>query len=92
MSIADGVNVPVVLVVANVPVTAVPAGSVTVILIVAVLTALLNVARTVVMFETPVAAFAGVIAVTVGAVSVVNVQTTGVIEVPSGLDAPTVAL
>ncbi len=92
VSIADGVNVPLVDVVASVPVTAVPAGSVTVILMLAVLTALLNVARTVVMFDTAVAPFAGVIADTLGAVSVVKDQTTGVIVVPNGLAAATVAV
>jgi hypothetical protein len=92
VSIADGVNVPLVDVVASVPVTAVPAGSVTVILMLAVLTALLNVARTVVMFDTAVAPFAGVIADTVGAVSVVKDQTTCVIGVPNGLEAPTLTV
>lgn len=91
-SIADGVNVPVVVVVANVPATTAPAGLVTVTLMVEALTALLNVARTVVRFDTPVAPLAGVIADTVGAVSVVNDHTDGVIAVPSGLDAPRVAV
>jgi hypothetical protein len=58
----------------------------------AVLTALLNVALTVVVFVTPVAALAGVIADTVGAVSVVNDQADGVMAVPSVLEAPTVAV
>jgi hypothetical protein len=92
VSSADGVNVPLVDVVARVPVTAVPAGSVTVMLILAVFTALLNVARTVVMFDTPVAPFAGVMADTVGAVSVVKDQTTCVMGVPNGLEAPTLAV
>jgi hypothetical protein len=65
---------------------------VTVILMLAWLTPLLKVARTVVPFDTPVAPFAGVMPDTVGAVSVVNDQTTGVMGVPSGLDAPTVAV
>jgi hypothetical protein len=86
------VNVPVVVVVASVPATAVPLGSVTTILMLAVLTALLNVARTVVVFVTAVAPFAGAIADTVGAVSVVKLETAGVIAVPIGLEAPTVAV
>jgi hypothetical protein len=90
--IADGVNVPVVVVVASVPATAVPLGSVTAILMDAALTALLKVAFTVVRFATAVAPLAGVMADTVGAVSVVKDQTVGVIAVPSGLAAPTVAV
>jgi hypothetical protein len=86
------VNVPVVVVVASVPAMAVPLGSVTATLMLAVVTALLNVAFTVVVFVTAVAPFAGVIADTVGAVSVVKLQTAGVMAVPSGLDAPTVAV
>lgn len=85
-------NVPLVVVVASVPVTAVPLGSVTTILMLAALTALLNVARTVVVFDTAVAPFAGVMADTVGAVSVVKDQAAGVMGVPSGLAAPTVAV
>ena len=89
---ADGVNVPVVVVVASVPETAVPLGSASTIMMLAGLTALLNVAFTVVVFVTPVAPFAGVIADTVGAVSVVKDQAAGVIAVPSRLEAPTVAV
>ena len=85
-------NVPVVVVVASVPAMAVPLGSVTVTLMLAVVTALLNVAFTVVVFVTAVAPFAGVIADTVGAVSVVKLQTAGAIAVPSGMEAPTVAV
>jgi len=89
---AVGVNVPVVVVVASVPATAVPLGSASAILMVAGLTALLNVAFTVVVPVTPVAPFVGVIADTVGAVSVVNDHADGVMAVPSGLEAPTVAV
>ena len=85
-------NVPLVLVVASVPVTIVPVGSATAILMLAGLTALLNVARTVVRFATLVAPLAGVIAATVGAVSVVKDHAAGVMAVPSGLDAPIVAV
>lgn len=92
VSRAVGVNVPVVVVVASVPATAVPLGLVTAMLMLAVLTALLNVALTVVVFVTAVAPLAGVIADTVGAVSVVNDHTAGVMAVPSGLEAPTVAV
>lgn len=91
VSRADGVNVPLVLFVVSVPATAVPVGSVTRIVVLAGLTDLLNVARTVVVFDTPVAPLDGVIVETVGAFSVVNVQTTGAIGVPSGLAAATVA-
>jgi hypothetical protein len=90
--IADGVNVPVEVVVTSVPTTAAPLGSVTATRMDAVLTALLKVAFTVVRFATPVAPLVGVMADTVGAVSVVNDQTVGVIAVPSGLAAPTVAV
>jgi len=86
------VNVPLVVVVASVPVSTVPLGSVTTILMLVVLTPLLNVARTVVVFETAVAAFAGVTAETTGAVSVVKVHVAGVMAVPPGEDAPTVAV
>jgi hypothetical protein len=89
---ADGVNVPVVVVVASVPGTAVPPAVASATRMLAGLTALLNVARTVVVFVTPVAPLAGVIADTVGAVSVVKDQADGVIAVPSGLEAPTVAV
>ena len=92
MSSADGVNVPLVVVVASVPVTTVPLGSVTAILMLAVLTALLNVARTVVRFDTLVAPLAGVMVDTVGAVSVVKDHAAGVMTVPSGLAAPIVAV
>ena len=85
-------NVPVVPVVASVPATIVPLGSVTPILMLAWLTALLNVARTVVRFDTLVAPLAGVMVDTVGAVSVVKDHAAGVMGVPSGLDAPTVAV
>ena len=85
-------NVPLVVVVASVPVTAVPLGSVTAILMLAALTALLNVARTVVAFDAVVAPFAGVMADTLGAVSVVKDQAPGVMGVPRGLAAPTVAV
>jgi hypothetical protein len=86
------VNVPLVVVVASVPVTTVPLGSVTAILILAGLTALLNVARTVELFDTAVAPLAGVMLDTLGAVSVVKAQADGVMGVPSGLDAPIVAV
>lgn len=85
-------NVPLVVVVASVPVTTVPLGSVTTILMLAALTALLNVARTVVAFDAVVAPFAGVIVDTVGAVSVVKDQAAGVMGVPRGLAAATVAV
>ena len=85
-------NVPTVVVVASVPGTTVALGSVTTILMLVVLTALLNVARTVVVLDTLVAAFAGVIAETTGAVSVVKDHVTGVMAVPTGDDAPTVAV
>jgi hypothetical protein len=86
------VKVPLVVVVASEPGTAVPLGSVTTTRMLAGLTALLNVARTVVVFVTRVAPFAGVIPDTVGAVSVVNDHTDGAIAVPSVLDAPAVAV
>lgn len=89
---AEGVNVPVVVVVASVPGTSVPLGSATAIVMLAGFTALLNVALTVVVFVTLVAPLAGVIADTVGAVSVVKDQVPGVIAVPSGLAARTVAV
>ena len=92
VSNADGVNVPLVVVVTSVPVTVVAPGAVTVTAMLAGLTALLNVARTVVPFVTLVAPLAGVTLDTVGAVSVVKDQVEGVIAVPSGLDAATVAV
>jgi hypothetical protein len=75
------VNVPLVLVVASVPLTVVQPGSVTAILMLAGLTALLNVARTVVVFDAVAAPFAGVMADTVGAVSVVKLQKASVMGV-----------
>ena len=77
---------------ASVPVTIVPVGSATAILMLAGLTALLNVARTVVVFDAVVVPLAGTIVDTVGAVSVVKLQDAGVMGVPSGLAALTVAV
>ena len=85
-------NVPLVPVVASVPVTIAPVGSATPILMLAWLTPLLNVARTVVRFATLVAPLAGVMVDTVGAVSVVKDHTAGVMGVPIGLAALTVAV
>jgi hypothetical protein len=70
----------------------VPVGSATATLMLAGLTALLNVARTVVRFDTLIRALAGAIDDTTGAVSVVKDHAAGAMTVPSGLDAPTVAV
>jgi hypothetical protein len=86
------VNVPLVVVVARLPVTTAPLGSATTTEMLARTTALLNVACTVVELDTLVAPLAGLTDATVGAVSVVKLHVEGVMAVPCGLAARAVAV